>query len=204
MKIPKYIKVSEYAKNHNLNYRTALRAFHDNRLEGYQDKVTGTVFIKNPDYVENQRPGDRAFLYARVSSTSNKESLEGQLERMNLYSLGKGYRVVGTHKEIASGLNENRKGLWKILNNTEDYDILIVEHKDRLTRFGYNYIEKILELQGVKIVVINEVVKKSKDEELMQDFVSIVTSFCQRIYGSKRKSKTIKIIEEIEKINNEI
>ncbi len=197
---PKYIKVSQYAKIHNLNYKTALRQFHAGRIEGYQDKITETIYLKNPDYKEEaERPGDRVALYARVSSSSNKRSLDGQLERMELYSLAKGYRIISKNREIGSGLNEDRKVLWKLLSNTEDYDILVVEHKDRLTRFGYKYIKKLLEVQGVQLVIINEEEKKNKDEELMQDFISIVTSFCQRIYGSKRKQKTMKIIEELEK-----
>ena len=197
---PKYIKVSQYAKIYNLNYKTALRQFHTGRIDGYQDKITETIYIKNPDYKEEEkRPGDRVALYARVSSSSNKGSLDGQLERMELYSLAKGYRIISKNREIGSGLNEDRKVLWKLLSNTEDYDILVVEHKDRLTRFGYKYIKKLLEVQGVQLVIINEEEKKNKDEELMQDFISIVTSFCQRIYGSKRKRKTIKIIEELEK-----
>lgn len=197
---PKYIKVSQYAKIYNLNYKTALRQFHAGRIDGYQDKITETIYIKNPDYKEEEkRPGDRVALYARVSSSSNKASLDGQLERMELYSLAKGYRIISKNREIGSGLNEDRKVLWKLLSNTEDYDILVVEHKDRLTRFGYKYIKKLLEVQGVELIIINEEKTKSKDEELMQDFISIVTSFCQRIYGSKSKRKTIKIIEELEK-----
>lgn len=75
-----------------------------------------------------------------------------------------------------------------------DWDILLVEHKDRLTRFGFNYF-RILEKTGQKVEVINK--KENKNEELIDDFVSIITSFCGRIYGSNRKKKTKEIIEKV-------
>ena len=108
--------------------------------------------------------------------------------------------VIDTKEEIARGLNENRRKLWSLLNR-DDYDYLIVEHKDRLTRYGFSYIEAFCAQKNIEILVINEEEPKSIDEELLQDFVSIVTSFCSHIYGRKRKLKTKRIIEEIK--NNE-
>ena len=68
---------------------------------------------------------------------------------------------------------------------------MLVEHKDRLTRFGFNYIETLLETKGIKIEIINEAIEEKAD--LIEDFVSIITSFCGRIYGRKRKEKIEKI-----------
>ena len=80
----------------------------------------------------------------------------------------------------------------------EKIKIIIVEHKDRFSRFGLNYIKLLLELQGRKIEVINDV--NDSKEDLMQDFVSIITSFCARLYGNRRKNrKTEKLIEELNK-----
>lgn len=73
---------------------------------------------------------------------------------------------------------------------------MLVEHKDRLTRFGFNYIETLLETKGIKIEIINEAIEEKAD--LIEDLVSIITSFCARIYGQRRtKRKTEKIIEVI-------
>ena len=74
----------------------------------------------------------------------------------------------------------------------------IVEHKDRLTRFGFNYIEKLLSRSGVELEVVNQV--DGEKEDLIQDFVSVITSFSARIYGQRRsRRKTEKLIEELEK-----
>ena len=75
---------------------------------------------------------------------------------------------------------------------------IVVEHSDRFSRFGMNYIEKLLKMQGREIEVINE--QSNDRDDLMQDFVSIITSFCARLYGQRRnKRRTEKIIEELAK-----
>jgi predicted site-specific integrase-resolvase len=83
----------------------------------------------------------------------------------------------------------------KLLND-QDVTLIVVEHKDRLTRFGYNYIEQLLKMQNRKIEIIN--LAENSKEDLIQDFVSIVTSFCARLYGQRRsKRKTERIIAEL-------
>jgi predicted site-specific integrase-resolvase len=74
--------------------------------------------------------------------------------------------------------------------------VIVVEHKDRLTRFGYNYLEQLLKVQDRRIEVIN--LAEDGKEDLIQDFVSIVTSFCARLYGQRRsKRKTERLIAEL-------
>ena len=77
----------------------------------------------------------------------------------------------------------------------DDYGILLAEHKDRVTRFGYHYTENLLTRLNVKLEVINNI--ENKDKEIIDDFISIITSFCDKIYGSKRKAKTERIIKEL-------
>ena len=191
-----YMKLSAYAKQHGITYHTAWKHYHAGRVPGYQDPATGTIYIEK---IDDPKPsaGNRVALYARVSSTTNKASLDEQLERLRAYAAAKGWSITSENTEIASGLNENRKILWRILDNPQDWDILLAEHKDRITRFGYQYIEALTEAKGNRLVIINETEPKDKNQELMEDFVSIVTSFCSRIYGPKRKKKTQEIIEAI-------
>lgn len=198
----KYLKTAEYARQIGCTQRTVHRNFHKGLIPGFQDKKTKTIYIENPDYSSSSTEQflNRAILYARVSSSDNRKSLDGQLERMRSYCSAKGYTIVDEIKEIRSGLNDQRPKLDQILKR-EDYDLLVCEHKDRLTRFGFHYLETLLERCGIQIVVINQM--DTKDQELMDDFVSIVTSFCNRIYGRKRKKKTEKIIEEIRNNNDE-
>lgn len=98
-------------------------------------------------------------------------------------------------KEIGSGVNDGRPKLLRLLTDPS-VRLIVVEHKDRLSRFGFNYIEQLLAMQGRRIEVIN--LAENGKEELIQDFVSIVTSFCARLYGQGRsRRKTERIITEL-------
>lgn len=198
----KYMKVTEYAKMMGIHRLTVTKNFHKGLIPGYQDETTKTIYIENPEYATNKhnKPANKAILYARVSSTTNKPSLDEQINRMRAYAAAKGYTVADEVKEIASGLNDQRPKLQKILKRN-DYDILISEHKERLTRFGFGYLETLLAEKGVTIDIINQA--ENKDEELMNDFISIVTSFCHRIYGRNRKKKTEEIISNIKSQDEE-
>lgn len=203
MKEKDYISLHEYSERVGINYRTAVRYFKTGKIEGIQYKKGGRILVKNPflsEKVNINKKEKRVILYARVSSSINKNSLDGQIERMRNYSAAKGYTVVKEIKEIASGLNDERRKLTTILKSN-DWDILLVEHKDRLTRFGFNYFDSMLNKSGQVVEVINSTENKDRTEEMMEDFVSIVTSFAGRIYGSNRKKRTKEIIDAINKEN---
>lgn len=188
----KHIKLSEYAKENSITYKTAHNHWKKGLIKGKQ-LDTGTILVE----VINDTPTDDILVvtYARVSSSENKVNLESQSERLRNYANAKGYKIYKEVKEIGSGLNDNRKQLESILKD-KSINIIIVEHKDRLARFGLNHINTLLELQGRRIEIINEV--NDSKEDLMQDFVSIITSFCARLYGNRRKNrKTEKLINEL-------
>jgi len=131
-------------------------------------------------------------IYARVSSSENKDDLERQTERLVQFANSRGWRVTRIEKEIASGVNDQRPKLLGLLKDAYKYDYIIVEHKDRLTRFGFNLIINNIN----NIYVVNEV--DNEDHALMEDLVAIITSFCARLYGQRRsKRKTEKLIAEL-------
>lgn len=150
----------------------------------------------------------RAIIYARVSSYKQKKdgNLERQIERLRSYCAAKGYKIVGIVTDIASGLKEDRSGLQKIFSAVEnkEVDVIVVEFKDRLTRFGFQYIERFFSSHGVRIEVVEES-EKSYMEELVDDFVSIIISFAARIYGkrSQKFRKIKKLIEEVTRNGDE-
>ena len=134
-------------------------------------------------------------IYTRVSSSQNKNNLEGQAKRVEEYCIAKGYKINGIIKEIGSGLNDGRKQLANLLEKGKCGKI-VVEHKDRLTRFGFKYIEMLCKEKRIEVEIINEV--DTDRDSLMQDFVSLVTSFCSRLYGQRRnKRKTEQLIEAL-------
>jgi putative resolvase len=143
-------------------------------LEDKQERIRGTI------------------LYARVSTRKQQPYLENQVRRLEEYAKSRGweYKIV---KEIASGVNENRRGLQKILNMVKRGDVerVVIEYPDRLARFGFNYLKEFFEGFGVELVVINgREGEKERFQELMEDLVAIVSSFAARIYG-QRDSKNV-------------
>ena len=185
-------KLSEYAKEHGLTYRGAYNHFKRGLISGAYQLPTGTIVI--PDYQEFDKT-EYVICYSRVSSSENKSNLVKQSERINAYCSAKGWIVKENVQEIGSGLNDKRKKLNKILKDGNATKV-VVEHKDRLSRFGVSYIEECLSKFGCDLVVINE--SNSDKEDLIQDFVSVITSFCARIYGQRRSKKnTEKLINSL-------
>jgi predicted site-specific integrase-resolvase len=193
------MKLSEYARRNNITYRTAQRHWHNGLLNGKQ-LATGTIVIFDKDSEAVRDKVLQVATYARVSSSQNKDNLDKQQSRLIDYANAKGYKTTYNIKEIGSGLNDSRPKLIQLLSDN-DIDIILVEHKDRLTRFGFKYIETLLELNDRKIEVINNI--DDDKDDLIQDFISIITSFCARIYGQRRcKRKTEKIIKELNDPSN--
>lgn len=185
------MKLSSYAKQVGVSYRTAWRYWKDNKLDAYQ-LSTGTIIVRDAKV-----KSDKVYIYARVSSAENKDNLDSQADRLTQYCMAKGYHIGKVVKEIGSGVNDNRKQLTMMLND-DDYRLIVVEHKDRLTRFGFNYIKILLNKSGKDIEVVNE--SDDEKQDLMQDFVSIITSFCARLYGLRRsKRKTEILVKELMK-----
>lgn len=186
-------KISQYAKLEKVQYRTIWNRIKSNKLKTERTE-TGRLLI-----VIDDSKIDKVAVYCRVSSSENKDNLERQKQRVLNYCAAKGYQVEKVVCEIGSGLNDNRKKLEQLLLDTTITKI-VVEHSDRFSRFGMNYIENLLSLQDRKIEVIN---KQDNDRnDLMQDFVSIITSFTARLYGQRRtKRKTEQLIKELEKEN---
>jgi putative resolvase len=189
------VKLSDYARKLGISYRTAWRWFKAGRISGYQAD-TGTIIVTEPTPETVPIPSEaKVAIYARVSATENKDNLEGQAKRLADYCAARGYRVAAVVKEIGSGVNDTRPKLLKLLRDPT-ITLIVVEHKDRLTRFGFNYIEQLLAMQGRKIEVIN--LADNGKEDLVQDFVNIITSFCARLYGQRRsKRKAERIIAEL-------
>ena len=145
-------------------------------------------------------PAEVACIYARVSSSENKDNLKRQSERLVQYATARGYQIYKVVEEVGSGLNDNRKKLLSVLSDKK-FTVLLVEHKDRLTRFGATYIQVLLTETGRRLEVVNGV--ENHRDDLMVDFAAVITSFCSR-YGLRRQErKTEKIIAELRSFGEE-
>lgn len=134
---------------------------------------------------------ETAALYARVSSGDQKPDLERQLGRLTTFATSQGMAVVKSVSEVGSGLNGHRPKLMKLLAD-RDVQVVVVAHRDRLARFGSEYIEATLAASGRKLVVVDA--GKRKDD-LVQDMIDVLTSFCARLYG--RRSATHRALKAV-------
>lgn len=139
-------------------------------------------------------PGRRCALYVRESSAENKGAMRSQEDGLKAYAHARGYEIVHVVREVASGVNDERPKLHRLVK-ADDFDVLVVEHKDRLTRFGFRWFEA---LASFRIEVVNTAEDATHD--LMDDLVAIMTSFAARLYGKRRgRAKTQAAIEAFRK-----
>ncbi|MEM4134636.1 MAG: IS607 family transposase [Candidatus Micrarchaeia archaeon] len=188
------MKLSQWAKKVGISYRRAWQLFKEGKLPNAYRLSTGTIIVEEKEIIQPQQEKIVA-IYCRVSSAENKNNLEKQAERLKEYAIAKGYRIQHIVKEVGSGVNDTRPRLISLLKK-KDYNILLVDHKDRLTRFGFNYLLLLAEEHGKVIEVVNST--ENEKEDIIQDFVAVIYSFAAKLYGLRRaKRKTEKIINEI-------
>ena len=140
---------------------------------------SGTVIVH-----ESKVIGGGVALYARVSSAEQKTDLDRQLARLLEFAIAQKMPIVASVKEIGSGLDGQRKGMLRLLGNAQVQTIL-VEHRDRLMRFGFEYVESALAAQGRKIVVMQA---EEMTDDIVRDLHEVIVSMCSRLYG-KRSAK---------------
>ena len=148
----------------------------------------------------------RAIIYARVSSSGQKSDLEKQIQYLTQYCSAKGYRVIDILSDVASGLKASRRGLLKLFDYivNRQVDVVVVTYRDRLTRFGFEYLEYFFKQFGVRIEAVYGEEPKDAYQELVEDLIAIVTSFAGKLYGvrSRRKKELVeglkKLLEEVE------
>jgi putative resolvase len=170
------MKLSIWAQREGIHYQTAWRMFKSGRLPVASHQLpSGTIIVED-------RPVEEGVaLYARVSSHDQKRDLEAQLGRLAAYAASKKMTVIATVSEVGSGLNGHRKGMMRLLSNPKVRTI-VVEHRDRLMRFGAEYVEAALAAEGRRLVVVDQ--SELKDD-LVQDVIAVLTSMCARLYGRR-------------------
>ena len=147
--------------------------------------------IKNVNKIKKKN-----ILYARVSTKNQKDDLNRQVDNLKQYAYSKGYSFE-IITDIGSGINYKKEGLLKMINLVEcgEVDRIIVLYKDRLIRFGYDLIEYICKLNDTKIEIVDNSTI-SKEQELTEDLIQIITVFANKLYGARSK-KTINLIKSV-------
>lgn len=198
----KLYKLSEFAKLVGVTRSGVIKWIREGRIRAVN--IHGRWYIPESEY-ERLVKGlyavvRRVAIYARVSGNTQRDDLERQVASLEDYVKrnfpGVEYVVV---RDIASGLKEDRRGLKKLMDmaRRRQIDAVVVAYKDRLTRFGFSYLEELFKAYGVKVIVAFHEEPRDYYQELVEDLIAIVTSFAGRIYG-KRSRKYKRVVEAVE------
>ena len=136
--------------------------------------------------------------YCRVFTPAQKDDLQTQVENVKSYMYAKGYKFE-IITDVGSGINYKKKGLQQLVNKINNHEVstVVILYKDRLICFGYELLEYLCEINGVNIEIIDNT-EQSKEQELTDDLIQIITVFANRLYGQRSK-KTKRLIDEVKK-----
>jgi predicted site-specific integrase-resolvase len=194
------MKLIDDARLQGISYRTAWRWYKAGKIAG-QQMDTGTILVTEPLPVKERPDLSKVAVYTRVSSSENKSNLDSQAERLVAYCTVRGYQVSKVVKEIGSGVNDNRPKFLALLADPS-IGRIVIEHKDRGTRFGFRSIETLLKTYGREVEVVNQA--ENGTEDLLADLTSSIYSFCARLYGQRRaKRKTEQIVQKLKQGSDE-
>ena len=200
----KHYKPNEFAELLNVSVITLQRWDNKGKLKAFRSP-TNRRYYTYEQYLEykgiNKKDNNRkTIIYTRVSTSNQKDDLKNQVDFLRQYANAKGIIVDEVIEDYGSGLNYNRKKWNKLIDScmTNEIGTIIITHKDRFIRFGYDWFERFLAKFNVEIIVVNNE-SLSPQEELVQDIISILHIFSCRIYGLRKYKNKIKEDEEVEK-----
>jgi predicted site-specific integrase-resolvase len=189
------MKSSEIMKKYNITRKTLYNWVKYDKIK-YNILPSGRY-----DYIDDTITNNKKLniIYARVSTTGQKDNLNRQIERLTNYCSSNGYIIDNVYSEIASGMNYNRKYYNKLLEQVLEnkIDNIFIEYEDRLLRFGFDNFITICNKFNTNVIIINKSDNKDSVKEITDDLVNIIHHFSSKIYSLRRnKNKIINIIND--------
>jgi putative resolvase len=172
------MKLAEWARANGVHPQTAYRWFRQDTMQVPAQRLpSGTILVHAPP----SPPGGRAVVYARVSAHDQRADLDRQVTRLTAWARSQGVWVAEVVTEVGSAMNGRRPNLKRLLADPQ-VRMIVVEHRDRLARFGVEHLEAALSAQGRKLVVADP---GETTEDLVGDMVDVLTSFCAGLHGRR-------------------
>lgn len=175
------MKLSEWARQQGVSYQTAWRWVKDGKMPvPVRQAPSGTWLVAEPAPAVSVASG-RVVAYCRVSSADQEADLERQAARVVAGANGLGLAVAEVVAEVGSGLDGRRRKLHRLLSDPQTA-VIVVEHRDRLARFGVEHLEAVLSASGRRLVVLDPT---ETADDLVRDITEVLTSMCARLYGRR-------------------
>jgi putative resolvase len=174
------MKLAAWARANGVHPQTAYRWFRQGTMPVPARRLpSGTILVDTPG--SDGVPDPRAVLYARVSAHDQRSDLDRQVARLTAWAAKWGVGVAEVVTEVGSGLNGRRPRLKRLLADPT-ITVIVVEHRDRLARFGVEHLEAALSAQGRRLVVVDA---GESTDDLARDMIDVLTSFCAGLYGRR-------------------
>ncbi len=180
-----WIRLSDWGRQFGRVPRVSWQMMRDGRLPKDLEvqKIGRIYYVRSRSAVAAS--GIRTVLYARVSSSDQSADLIRQVERVQVFARKQGWVVDEVVMETASGMNGKRRKLLRVLGSGGAVR-LVVEHRDRLARFGFEMVEAAVRGAGGEIVVMDD---GEVEDDLVRDMTEVLTSFCARLYGKRSAAR---------------
>lgn len=193
------MSIGKFAKKVGVNIATLRRMDASGDLKPYHVSKGGTRYYSTEQlkyFGDTQQKAKLVAGYCRVSTPSQKDDLENQVNNVKTYMIAKGYSFEMI-TDIGSGIDYKRQGLKKLIDkiNNQEISKIVILYKDRLVGFGYELIEYLCFINNIEIEIIDHT-ETSKEKELTDDLIQIITVFANRLYGQRSK-KTKRLIHEV-------
>ena len=193
------MSIGKFAKKVGVNIATLRRMDASGDLKPYHVSKGGTRYYSTEQlkyFGDTQQKAKLVAGYCRVSTPSQKDELENQVNNVKTYMIAKGYSFEMI-TDIGSGIDYKRQGLKKLIDkiNNQEISKIVILYKDRLVGFGYELIEYLCFINNIEIEIIDHT-ETSKEKELTDDLIQIITVFANRLYGQCSK-KTKRLIDEV-------
>jgi predicted site-specific integrase-resolvase len=179
-----WLTSKEYCSKYKISNTTLKRWSDNGKIKS--NKISSRKILYLDDNFENEKLN---VIYARVSNTSQKDDLDRQVNFIKNYMIYNGYIVDHIYQDIASGMNENRFDFNKLINDVLENKIsnIFITTKDRISRFGYDYINNIFKKFNCNLIILDNTENKSYENELTDDLLMIIHHFSMKYYSNRRK-----------------
>jgi predicted site-specific integrase-resolvase len=171
-------RLADWAKENNISSAWAHKLYHAGKIPNATQISPRIIIVNEPPLLPQPT---KTIIYSRVSSQDQKQVLPQQTQRTAAWAALNGYTVDQVIEEIASGLNDNRKK-WLTILKDPTITTILVEHRDRATRFGYTQLQTTLKASGRQLIATDST---EIENDLIRDMTEILTSFCARLYGQR-------------------
>lgn len=183
-----FVNLKEWAKTQGISESTARNWYREGKLPVPAKKVGGLILVEDTSTYAAPLSKSRTVVYARVSSSDQRSDLDRQVSRVTEWCTRQGWSVDDVVTEVGSALNGHRRKFLSLLRDPSATRI-VVEHRDRFSRFGTEYIHAALESTGRELVVVDPA---EVDDDLVLDMTELLTSMCARLYGKRAASDRAK------------